>query len=120
VLTCLSQQTLTGSGASSLTINPGIYAQISVSGNAKLTLNPGVYILAGGGLTVSGNASISGSGVTLYNTESAFPSAGGTYGGITLSGNGTFNLTAPTSGPDADSTAPRSGPAASAERSRTH
>jgi Bacterial Ig-like domain (group 3)/Matrixin len=86
-------------GNSVLAINPGIYTQINVSGNAKLTLNPGVYILAGGGLTVSGNASVSGSGVTLYNTESAFPSAGGTYGGITLSGNGTFNLTAPTSGP---------------------
>jgi hypothetical protein len=87
------------SGTSSLTINPGVYQQISVSGNARLTLNPGVYILAGGGLTVSGNASISGSGVTLYNTESAFPNPGGTYGGITLSGNGAFNLTAPTSGP---------------------
>jgi hypothetical protein len=83
----------------SLTINPGIYTQINVSGKAQLTLNPGVYILAGGGLTVSGNASISGTGVTLYNTESAFPNPGGTYGGITLSGNGTFNLTAPTSGP---------------------
>jgi hypothetical protein len=82
-----------------LTINPGIYSAISVSGNAALTLNPGVYILAGGGLTVSGNGSISGSGVMLYNTQSNFPSTGGTYGGIALSGNGTFNLVAPTSGP---------------------
>jgi hypothetical protein len=86
-------------GSSALTLNPGIYTQISASGSARLTLNPGVYILAGGGLTVSGNASVSGSGVTFYNTESAFPNPGGTYGGITLSGNGTFNLTAPTSGP---------------------
>jgi hypothetical protein len=89
------------SGNSSRTINPGIYTQISVSGKAQLTLNPGVYILAGGGLTVSGSASISGSGVTLYNTESAFPNPGGTYGGVTLSGNGTVSLTAPSSGPDA-------------------
>ena len=88
-------------GNNSLTINPGIFTQITISGNAKLTLNPGVYVLAGGGLTVSGNASISGSSVTLYNTESAFPNPGGTYGGITLSGNGNFKLTAPTSGPDA-------------------
>src|SRR5207302_3257265 len=46
-------------------------------------------------------AGITGSGVTLYNTQSAFPNTGGTYGGITLGGNGTFSLTAPTSGPDA-------------------
>jgi uncharacterized repeat protein (TIGR03803 family) len=96
-----SQGSVNLSGNKSLTINPGIYTQISVSGSAKLTLNPGIYVLAGGGLTVSGNASISGTCVTLYNTESAFPNPGGTYGGVTLSGNGTFNLTAPTSGTDA-------------------
>jgi hypothetical protein len=94
-----SQGAVNLSDNSSLTINPGIYTSIRASGNASLTLNPGVYILAGGGLTVTGNASISGSGVTLYNTESAFPNPGGTYGGITLSGNGSFNLTAPTTGP---------------------
>jgi hypothetical protein len=42
---------------------------------------------------------VSGSGVTIYNTSSNYPSNTGTYGGITLSGSGTFNLTAPTSGP---------------------
>jgi hypothetical protein len=93
---------LSGNGA--LTINPGIYSQISVSGSARLTLNPGVYVLAGGGLTVSGNGSVltgsvaspvTGAGVLLYNTESASE----TYGSITLSGNGTFNLTAPTVAP---------------------
>src|SRR5439155_474834 len=48
--------------------------------------------------TVTGNASISGAGVFLYNAGSNYPSSGGSFGGITLSGNGTFNLTAPTSG----------------------
>src|SRR5262249_9963714 len=42
-------------------------------------------------------------GVMLYNAGSNFPGAGGTgtptYGGLTLSGNGTFNLTPLTSGP---------------------
>jgi hypothetical protein len=87
------------SGNSTLTINPGVYSSIKVSGNARLTLTPGVYVLAGGGFTVSGNGSLSGSGVTLYDTQSNFPGTGGTFGGLTLSGNGTFNLTAPTSGP---------------------
>jgi hypothetical protein len=83
----------------SQTICPGIYSQIKVSGNASLTLNPGTYIIEGGGLTVTGNACVSGSGVIIYNAGSNYPSSGGSFGGITLSGNGTFNLTAPTTGP---------------------
>jgi len=82
----------------SLTINPGSYSQISASGNARLTLNPGTYIIEGGGLTVSGNAGISGSNVFIYNAGSNYPNSGGNFGGITLSGNGTFSLTAPTTG----------------------
>jgi hypothetical protein len=87
------------SGNKTQTLNPGIYSSISASGNASLTLNPGVYLIEGGGFTVTGNASVSGAGVTIYNTSSNYPSSTGSYGGIALSGNGTFSLTAPTSGP---------------------
>jgi hypothetical protein len=87
------------SGNKTQTINPGIYSSISASGNTSLTLNPGVYLIEGGGFTVSSNASVTGTGVTLYNTGSNFPNNGGSFGGITLSGNGTFSLTAPSSGP---------------------
>jgi len=86
------------SGNSSATIKPGIYSQISASGNGTLTLNTGLYIIEGGGFTVSGNASIVGSGVTIFNAGGKYPSTGGTYGSITLSGNGSFSLTPPTSG----------------------
>ena len=86
------------SGNSSATINPGIYSQITVSGNAKLTLNSGTYIIEGGGFTVSGNASVSGSGVMIVNAGSNYPDHGGNFGSITLSGNGTFNLSPPTTG----------------------
>ncbi|HEY7154537.1 MAG TPA: Ig-like domain-containing protein, partial [Gemmataceae bacterium] len=83
----------------SLTINPGVYSSISVSGNAVLTLNPGVYIIAGGGLSVTGNATIQGSGVTIYNAGSNYAKGGGgSFGAITVSGNATVNLSAPTSG----------------------
>jgi hypothetical protein len=94
-----AQGSVNVAGNATLTINPGVYSQIKVSGRAHLTLNPGVYVLAGGGLTVTGNASISGSGVLLYNAGSNFPNAGGTFGGVTLSGTGTFNLTAADTGP---------------------
>ena len=61
-------------------------------------MNSGTYIIEGGGFTVSGNASVTGTGVTIYNAGSNYPSSGGNFGGITLSGNGTFNMTAPTTG----------------------
>jgi hypothetical protein len=80
-------------GNGSHMLQPGIYSQIKASGNASLTLSPGLYIIEGGGLTVTGNASISGTGVTIYNTGSNYPNAGGNFGGITLSGNRSFTLT---------------------------
>ncbi len=92
------------SGNSKATINPGLYSQITVSGNASLTLTPGIYVIAGGGLSVSGNASVAvsgptssltGTGVMIYNTKSGT----GTYGSVTLSGNGAISLTAPSTGP---------------------
>jgi hypothetical protein len=99
------------SGNSSQTINPGVYSQINVSGNAVLTMNPGIYIIAGGGFTVTGNASVvtgtvsspdTGMGVTIYNAGSNVVSgSSGTtvYGGITLSGSGSFSLIGATTGP---------------------
>ncbi len=80
-------------------LSPGIYLSIRLSGTASVTLNPGVYVIEGGGLTVTGGASISGQGVLIYNAGSNYPNAGGSFGGITLSGSGTMNLTAATTGP---------------------
>lgn len=85
-------------GNATLTISPGVYSQIKVSGNATLTMQPGVYEIAGGGVTVSGNAGVTGAGVTLYNAGSSFPAAGGNFGGISVSGNGVITLTAPSTG----------------------
>jgi Bacterial Ig-like domain (group 3) len=106
-----SKGSVSVSGNSSQTIGPGVYSQITASGNASLTLQPGVYIITGGGFTVSGNAnaavsgtsnSITGTGVMIFNAGTGYNSAtgadGGTYGAITLSGNGTIKLTAPTTG----------------------
>ncbi len=93
-------------GNNSRTLQPGIYNSIQVSGNAKVTLSnsgTGIYIIEGGGLSVSGNASLSGRGVLIFNAGSAYNGAtdGGTEGSITLGGNGTITLSGPTSGPDA-------------------
>ncbi len=92
---------ISDSGNGSYTLKPGIYSQITISGNAAVTLNTGLYVIEGGGFTVSGNASVKGSGILIYNAGSSYPSTGGTYSAVTLSGDGTFNLSAATSGPDA-------------------
>jgi Flp pilus assembly protein TadG len=52
------------------TIQPGIYqGGINLGGSAVVTMNPGVYILDGGGLTISGQAKLTGIGVMIYNTS---------------------------------------------------
>ncbi len=94
-----SQGAVSVSGNSSLTINPGLYTSINVSGNGTLTMTAGIYVIAGGGFNVSGNATVNGSaGVLIYNAGSTYPSAGGSFGAISFSGNGKVTLSAATSG----------------------
>ena len=85
-------------GSSVLTINPGVYSQISVSGDAQLTMNPGIYEIAGGGFSVSGSGSVTGSGVLIYNAGSKYPAAGGSFGADNLSGAASVQLAPPTTG----------------------
>ena len=61
-------------------------------------MNAGIYIIEGGGFTVSGNATVTASGVLIYNAGSKYPSSGGTFGPITLSSNGSIKLTPATTG----------------------
>ena len=84
---------ITGNG--SVTLPPGkYYGGIKITGNANVTFSPGTYILAGGGLTVTGNSTLKGTGVTFYNTSAT----GYAYAPIDLTGNETANFSAPTSG----------------------
>jgi Flp pilus assembly protein TadG len=77
-------------------LNPGVYCDgIQIDGGATYVFNPGMYILAGGGFKVNSSATLSGTGVTFYNTyTSKYP-----YDGISFSGSTTVNFSAPTSGP---------------------
>lgn len=79
----------TGNAGSSsgTTLSPGLYSSgLSLSDNNTYTLNPGVYYVEGT-ISIGGNASVSGNGVTLISS-----------GGISIAGNGTVNLTAPGQG----------------------
>jgi Flp pilus assembly protein TadG len=73
-------------GTQSLT--PGVYCgPVVLTGSAAATLSSGTYIFAGG-LSVSGSASITGNGVTLYEPS----------GGVNINTSGSVTLTPPTSG----------------------
>ena len=85
-------------GSASETINPGLYPSIDVSGDANLTLNPGIYVITGGGVTVSDHALLTGTNVVIYNTNSSFPVAGGTFGSITFMSAEEVRLSAPQAG----------------------
>jgi hypothetical protein len=80
------------------TISPGMYTSITAASNCAVTMQPGVYVIRGGGMSIGGNASLTGHGVFIYNAGSNFPSSGGAFGSISLTGNGSFNVDPPTTG----------------------
>lgn len=70
------------------TINPGVYCgYVSAGAQSTLNLTPGIYILENG-IGVGGQATLNGTGVTLYIQS----------GGFTVAGGGSVYLTAPLSG----------------------
>lgn len=90
-LTVQRTSQLSISTGQTMTISPGVYTGgISMSGGS-LTLQPGIYYINGGGITTNSSASISGSGVFIYN-------GGSTVGSIKLTGSSSFNITPMTSG----------------------
>lgn len=101
-------QNLAGNGTT--TLSPGVYPFIKVSGNRQVDLQPGVYVIRGGGLQVSAKASVTGTGVMIYNTghdyraETGEPDradlggtlsnpTGSTFADVSFAGSGVVNLT---------------------------
>jgi hypothetical protein len=71
---------------------------IDLKSQASVTLNPGIYYLDGGSLSMSGQSSLRGTGVTLVFTSSS----GSNYATASITGGATISLTAPTTGPTAN------------------
>ncbi len=75
---------------------PGTYNLIALTDGSTTNFNPGVYVLTGpgGGLSITGNAIVTGTGVTFYFTNGATISVAGD-----VSGTPTIQLSAPNSAP---------------------
>jgi len=61
-------------GNNTVTLSPGSYyggitIQSNSTGSPNVTFAPGTYYMGGGGLSVTGQCSLSGTGVTFYNTS---------------------------------------------------
>jgi hypothetical protein len=79
------------SGSAPLTLAPGTYVGgIFIDGSGPVTLLPGVYYMKGGGFTVTGQGSVTGSGVLIANAPS------GPSDTIMFAGQGAVTLSAPT------------------------
>jgi Flp pilus assembly protein TadG len=69
------------------TISPGCINGIDLGAQSELTLNPGTYVIKGG-INMTGQTTIRGTGVTIYIET----------GGVNMAGGATVDLTAPSSG----------------------
>jgi Putative Flp pilus-assembly TadE/G-like len=77
------------------TLSPGVYCGGIHVGNNVYTFSAGTYIMVGGGLsTQSANSTVTGTGVTFYNTFDATHS----YTGNSIASDSNVNLHAPTFG----------------------
>src|SRR5262249_62189862 len=73
----------------SVTLSPGTYlGGIAVDGTASVTLTSGIYYMNGGGFSVSGQGSVTGSGVLIVNAPT------GPSDQITFASQASVNLTA--------------------------
>ena len=76
-------------------IYPGVYCGgIEVNSGANVTFRPGIYFIDRGTFSVKGNATITGTGVTLVLTSST----GSNWPTAEINGGATVNLTPPSTG----------------------
>ena len=82
-------------GNNAIRMDPGVYCGgVDINSDRSVIMNPGVYVMAGGGFKISSQSSVTGTGITIFNT--ATPNRG--HGPISISGGATLNLAAPRSG----------------------
>lgn len=79
------------SAPNTFNLTEGVYCGgLEIKGQANVNLAPGVYVMKNGPFTVTGQANVSGNGVTIFLT--------GHDAVIDMGGNGTIDLSAPITG----------------------
>jgi Flp pilus assembly protein TadG len=68
------------------TFSPGTYGSFPKITGGNIVFSPGVYIISGGSISITGNPTITGNGVTFYFTNNA---------SLSNTGTGVTNFTAP-------------------------
>lgn len=78
-----------------ITINPGTYCSgFSLNAHANVTMNPGIYIMDRGTFNINGQATLTGTDVTIILTSST----GADHTQVTINGGATVDITATSSG----------------------
>jgi hypothetical protein len=84
-----------------VTLHAGLWSSLQISGKADVTLAPGVYVFTGP-LSLSGQANLTATGVTLFLTCPGYgptgtlcSSSGHTGASVSLGGQGSANIAAP-------------------------
>ena len=94
-MTVQSTRSTSVSPNQTVTLNPGIYCG-GMDLKGTVTLNTGTYVLAGGGLTINSQATVTNSsgGVMFYNTTGSFAASCGNTaaGSFTFNGGASINL----------------------------
>jgi len=92
-MTVRSTKKLTHSSAQTLTLRPGLYiGGVSISGKGNVIMEEGLYYMQGG-FSFTGQGSVTGNGVTIYNDPQS------NTDNINLAGQGAITLTPPLYGP---------------------
>ena len=88
----------------SATLRPGVYyGGLEIGSSALVEFQPGTYVMAGGGFKIGGSATVTGVGITVYNSfDPEKPTGAGACGSISLTGTASYNLVAPTTDPYKD------------------
>lgn len=85
-----------GEESSPIYLDPGVYCGgIDIHSGRPVILNSGLYVLAGGGMSINAQSTVTGTDVTFFNTETA--SKG--HGAISITGGAVISLRAPRAGP---------------------
>jgi hypothetical protein len=88
-----STKKIQNSGNNTVNLQPGVYqGGISATGGT-INLNPGIYYMQGGGFSIGGQASLTGTGVMIYNAPQSNSDV------ISIAGSGNITLSPMLTGP---------------------